>query len=364
MPKSILPEELKNKKDIIFGEVKPFIRKADFSVVNLEAPIIKDKISPIRKSGPSLCVDTSTVEVLKDVGFDVFTLANNHFYDQGQTGVEETIEACLLNGVKVVGGGKNIEDARKLLILEKEDKRVAIINACEHEFSIATNEHGGSNPLDLINIQEDIENARKVAHYVVLILHGGIEHYQYPTPRMRRWYRHFVDMGADAVINHHQHCINGYEVYNSKPIFYGLGNFYFPWGSQRRPDSWKYGYAVELVLGDIIQFDLLPYKQTIDGVFLRDKIDFEREIELLNNSIKDDNLFIKFEEYISSRKFSLLIDLLPSFMHWRFIEAIVRRGVFGTLYHGKELYNVSNKLTCESHLEQLQNVFRQLMKKE
>jgi len=134
------------------------------------------------------------------------------------------------------------------LILEHCGKKIGVINACEHEFSIADNEHGGSNALDLINMQEDITEVRKEADFVVLILHGGIEQYHYPTPRMKRWYRHFVDLGADAVVNHHQHCINGYEVYKGKPIFYGLGNFYFPWGSQSRPDSWKYGYAVRLNL--------------------------------------------------------------------------------------------------------------------
>jgi len=113
------------------------------------------------------------------------------------------------------------------LILEHCGKKIGVINACEHEFSIADNEHGGSNALDLINMQEDITEVRKEADFVVLILHGGIEQYHYPTPRMKRWYRHFVDLGADAVVNHHQHCINGYEVYKGKPIFYGLGNFYF-----------------------------------------------------------------------------------------------------------------------------------------
>ena len=52
-----------------------------------------------------------------------------------------------------------------------------------------------------------------------LILHGGIEHYQLPSPRMKKWYRHIIDLGASAIVNHHQHCFSGYELYNGKPIF-------------------------------------------------------------------------------------------------------------------------------------------------
>ena len=202
-------KEFNTKGEQILGEIKPYVVGADFSIVNLEAPVINVKPTPIKKSGPCLGVAPLTVKVLKDAGFGVFTLANNHFYDQGQTGVNATIDTCNQYGILTAGGGKTDIQARKPLMLEKEGKQVAIINACEHEFSIATSEHGGSNPIDLIHMQKDITTARKIADYVVVILHGGVEQYHYPTPRMKRWYRHFVDLGADAVINHHQHCING-----------------------------------------------------------------------------------------------------------------------------------------------------------
>lgn len=363
VPKGMSPEEFIRNGEKIFNEVKPFISKADFSIVNLEAPIIKDKPMPIKKSGPCLGVTPDIVAVLKKAGFGVFTLANNHFFDQGQCGVNATIDTCTANGIEVVGGGGNAKDARKPLWLEKEGKCIAIINACEHEFSIANIEHGGSNPLDLINMQEDITSVRKEADYVVLILHGGIEHYHYPTPRMKRWYRHFVDLGADAVINHHQHCINGYEVYNGKPIFYGLGNFYFPWGSQSRPDSWHYGYAVQLTLGEEINYKLIPYKQIVDDITLRSKTEFEKEIEQYNRIVQDDYLLQqKFDEYIRDNENTLKMGLLPSFMHGRFCAAMACRGWLGKLYKGKQTFALKNKLTCESHEEILQRLFTLMTK--
>lgn len=363
VPKGIKPEEFKSKGERIFCEMKPYVAGADFSVVNLETPIIQNQATPIKKSGPCLGVAATTIEVLKEAGFGIFTLANNHFFDQGQNGVDATINMCESQGIKTVGGGKTEIDARKPLFLEKDGKRIAVINSCEQEFSIVSNKHGGSNPLDLINMQEDITAARREAEYVVLILHGGIEQYHYPTPRMKRWYRHFVDLGADAVINHHQHCINGYEVYKGKPIFYGLGNFYFPWGSQSRPESWYYGYAVQLTLGEEISFELIPYKQTADGITLRNKAEFEKEIEQLNLPIQDDFLLQqKFDNFIIDNENSIKMSLLPSFMHSRYFSAFARRGWLGKLYKGKDVFALKNKLTCESHEETVRRLFELLAK--
>lgn len=363
VPKGVTPEYFIQRGDSIFSDFSSVIRQADFCVVNLEAPIIKEKPTPIKKSGPCLGVARTTIDVLKNNGFDIFTLANNHFFDQGQKGVNDTIDECEAQNIKVVGGGKTKADARKPLMLDKNGKRIAIINACEHEFSIATDGNGGSNPLDLINMQEDIAAMRKEADYVVLIMHGGIEQYHYPTPRMKRWYRHFVDLGADAVINHHQHCVNGYEVYKGKPIFYGLGNFYFPWGSQPRPESWKYGYLVKLTLGDMIEFELLPYVQTAEAITLRDKRGFEKELEHYNLVIQDDILLEQtFKHYVQSIENKLKVQLLPSFLKGKYLSAAARQGWFGKLYKGKDLYSIKNKLTCESHYEALQYLFTILTK--
>lgn len=362
VPKGIQIDDFKKKGEHIFGEMKPYIMRADWSLVNLEAPIIKDKATPIKKSGPCLGVAALTVQVLKDAGFSLFSLANNHFFDQGQLGVDATIEFCASLGIKTVGGGTTEIDARKPLLLEKDGKRIAIINACEHEFSIATNEHGGSNPLDLIHMQKDITAARQKYDYVIVIVHGGVEHYQYPTPRMKHWYHYFVDLGADAIINHHQHCMNGYEVYKGKPIFYGLGNFYFPWGTNR-PDPWHYGYAVQLSLNKKIEFELIPYKQTVEVISLRDNAKFEKEIEQLNIPIQDDSLLQqKFDEYISVHENSIKMSLLPSFMHNRLFAAMARRGWLGKLYQGRDIFALKNRLTCESHEESIRRLFEIMTK--
>ncbi len=208
--------------------VRPVVEEADFSLVNLECPLAPASALPIRKSGPNLkCETAHMLDALCYAGFKGVTLANNHFRDYGQEGVEATLTACGERGLLTVGGGMNIDEASKILYIHADGQTVAVVNAYEEEFSIATSSAGGSNPQDAIRVFYAIKEAREQADHCVVITHGGVELYQLPTPRMQRCYRFFVDAGADVVLNHHQHCPSGYEVYKGHPIFYGLGNFCF-----------------------------------------------------------------------------------------------------------------------------------------
>lgn len=358
MPQMGKSEFLLSKGERIFDEMRPYIKDADISITNLEAPVISDIPTPIKKSGPCLFTSETTIKLLKNVGFNVLTLANNHFFDQGQQGVDNTIDSCNALNINIVGGGKSFSQALKPLTINCKGKQIAIINACENEFSIANSKHGGSNPLDLIQMQEDITSLRKENDYILIIVHGGVEQYQYPTPRMRRWYRHFVDLGADAVVNHHQHCINGYEVYKGSPIFYGLGNFYFPKKEGALNNTWNNGYAVTLTFDKDIYFDTIPYHQDVEAIKLRDKKEFEKEIELLNQPIADDYLLQQmFDNHIMEIKNSIKLQFLPSFMRGRLLSGLTRKGYLGKLYKGSHVYSLKNHLTCESHHESVQRLF-------
>ena len=136
--------------EAIFGEIKEFLCSVNYSIVNFECPVIKGGEKPILKQGPNLQCADNGVEAIKWAGFDCVTLANNHFLDYGKEGVENTLKACEKYGIDTVGGGMNLLDASKILYKEIEGKTLAIINCCEHEFSIATENTAGSNPLNPI----------------------------------------------------------------------------------------------------------------------------------------------------------------------------------------------------------------------
>lgn len=194
----------------LFDDIKYLTEQADVSIINFEFPIVLHAGVPIAKSGPTLQGQPAAVDAVKYAGFNVCTLANNHILDQGTKCCIETRELLENAGIKTVGIGKNSAEAATVLYINQKEKgTLAIVNCCEHEFSIATDTTAGANPLNPIQQYYNIQEARTKADYVLVIVHGGHEHYALPSPRMKETYRFFIDAGADAIINHHQHCYSG-----------------------------------------------------------------------------------------------------------------------------------------------------------
>lgn len=198
-----------------------------------------------------------------------------------------------------------------------------------------------------------IQEAKSKADYVILIHHGGIEHYQLPSPALKRLHRFFIDAGADAVINHHQHCFSGFEVYKGKPIFYGLGNFLFD-SPNKMNCPWNYGYMVELLLDSEkhrIDYQLHPYEQCNGrfGVFeVKDKEGFQAEVSELNKVIAEEvNLTKRWNEFVENNRSFYNPALVP--YKNRILNKLHRVKLmpsFMSKYQIKYLYDVIN---CDSH---------------
>ena len=343
--------------EAIFGNVKTIVAQSDYGIVNFECPVRTSSGAGIKKAGPSLKCSAKSVEALRYAGFKCVTLANNHFYDQGEAGVKETIQTLINAGIAYVGGGENLEEAGRTLFQEVKDKTIAIINCCEHEFSIATETTGGSNPLNPIKQYYAIKEAKEKADFVIVIVHGGIEHYQYPSQRMVDTYRFFVDAGADAVINHHQHCFSGVEVWHGKPIFYGLGNFCFDW-KKRNSKLWVEGYMVKLVFdGNRIDYELIPYVQNSDnpGVFLKKGADFQdwkKRCDEISVIITDkDKLEEKYQELLNRTERFYSTNLTP--YNNRITLALYMRHLLPMLMSKRKLRTLLNMLMCESHYDRM-----------
>ena len=267
----------------ILGEVKPIVEAADFSLVNFECPVVENpNAKPIPKCGPNLRTSAKAVDLIKWAGFKGVTLANNHFLDYGEEGVADTLHALDSAGIAHVGGGMSLTEASQTMYVEGDCGKVAIVNCCEHEFSIATDTSAGSNPLNPVQQWYAIREARKSADYVIVIVHGGHEHYQLPSPRMQELYRYFIDCGADAVVNHHQHCYSGYEHYHGKPIFYGLGNFCFDAGAAAST-FWHEGFMLQIAIAsDGLECWMIPYRQCAEQpavVVLKERSAFDDRLK-------------------------------------------------------------------------------------
>lgn len=343
-------QEAVNEKTALSPEVVNIVKSADVSIVNLEAPVADISDRKLEKHGPNLRTDASTVAYLKECGFTHVTLANNHFYDYCDAGVAKTLAALNANEIGYVGAGRTPEEFHKPLNIED----VVILNYCEHEFSV--HEPMGCNPLNPIQAYYDITKAKSEGKRVIVIVHGGHEGYNLPSPRMVEIYRYFIDCGASIVLNHHQHCYSGWEEYNDGKIFYGLGNFFFDdhRPARQRNEIWNSGYMVELEIEKSeSNARLIPYNQCKS----------EAQVELMND--KDANLFMEDME-----KKNLIIhnqeDLESNFTQFcnqsrrfriaqlspysnRILQAICRRGFLPSFVDKWKKVALLNVIRCESH---------------
>lgn len=246
-------------KDMIEDKMKALLMDKDLSIVNVEMALTNSE-NGIIKSGPCIKCKPECAKFVKECGFDIACLANNHIGDYGPEAVMETISHLKKLDIATVGAGEDLNDANKILYIEKKGFKIAILNYAEHEFGTATRTEAGSAPLDVFNVIESIKTAKQNADVVIVILHGGNEYNPVPSPRMVKWYRGFADAGASVVINIHPHCPQGFEVYKGTPIIYSLGNFVFP-RLHSKDDMWTKGYMVKLKISKNaeIQFDTIPY---------------------------------------------------------------------------------------------------------
>lgn len=124
-PKDFLKEIIKQKADdYISSECLSLIQDtSDYSIVNFESPVVCDNAEAIQKKGPHLRCSKDAMQVVKQMGFDCVTLANNHINDYGEIGIKNTVESCSEFGIDYVGVGDTLKEAKRILY-----KQLSIVN--------------------------------------------------------------------------------------------------------------------------------------------------------------------------------------------------------------------------------------------
>lgn len=349
----------------LYGDLLEEIRGADLSIVNLECPLI-DRSSPIPKTGPTFGEPGDRVAGIRDAGIDVVSLANNHIMDHGPAGLENTLCVCREAGIATVGAGENLEAARRILVRQAGDTRVGILSMAEHEFSIGSKNGWGANPLDLVDAVRNIRERAGDFDYLIVLLHGGFEFAEYPSPRIRNTCRFLVEMGANAVFVQHTHCLGGYEEYREGLIFYGQGALVMDEAIYRRLPDFHQGYLVKLTLDGsrLVNMELVPFQQSDGSLGARrmsppDAEAFLAALEAKRNLIRDDD-FIENQwlEFCRQRRHDYLSALLA---HNRVLSKLNARGLIERLlYRRRALLGVRNCVCCETHREVLETIFNQL----
>ncbi len=287
-PSSTSKESFRRKEtDILFNDVAEHIKKSEFTFVNLECALTESTES-IKKFGPPLSAPKETAEILKELGVDLCGLSNNHIFDLGIKGMEDTFAALKANGLDYTGWGDNYEDSRKNYIVERDGEKIAIIAVCEHEYSYALDNRMGARPYDEYNTIEDVREAKKTADRVIVIYHGGKEYCRYPSPRLMRACRAMARAGADMVLCQHSHCISCYEEYEGCHILYGQGNFHFI-SNTKELECWFTGLLVDYDTKSH-EITFTPIRALSDGIELakgEDKAKILAEFEARNEEIQN-----------------------------------------------------------------------------
>jgi hypothetical protein len=247
------------KTENIFHYVREVLQSGDITFANCEQTYSKKGKSWM---GNPVDYDPDvSIAMLVDNGFDVLSIANNHTLDEGETALLDTIEKMAKTNIKLVGVGKNLDEARQAVILERKGNRVGFLayGCIGPEGYEALEDKPGYAPMrahtiydkwdfqpgtppriitvaypdDLANMEEDIRKLKSKVDVVAVSLHWGL-HFQHAVIPMYEFQvgHAAIDAGADIILGGHAHILKGIEVYKGKVIFHALNNFAF--GMNRR----------------------------------------------------------------------------------------------------------------------------------
>jgi poly-gamma-glutamate capsule biosynthesis protein CapA/YwtB (metallophosphatase superfamily) len=236
----------------IFQNVAGVINSGDVALCQLEVNLSHRGAGP---QGKEVARNPEIAAAIKKTGFDVVSFAGNHTLEVGLDSFYDTIDNLKRQELMVLGVGKDIDEARKPVIIERKGTRIAFLgySSVAKEEHYAGRDRPGSAPLrawtfyeameptqpgtpgrvhtfpyrnDLAAMVEDVRKARKMADVVIVSMHCGV----HMTPALiagyQKDYAHAaIDSGADLVVQHHAHILKGIEIYSGKAIFYGLANF-------------------------------------------------------------------------------------------------------------------------------------------
>ncbi len=269
------------------------ISEHDIVSCNFETPVYTENARAIPKTAsPHLFQHKNAANIVIQAGFNVIALATNHMYDYGEEALKNTLE--LFNEQITTGAGLDFDAAYKLKIKEINGIKIGFFAFCESEFGALTEKfvkRGGYAWVYHPSVFRNIIEAKKVTDVLIIQVHGGCEHTKLPVPETRELYQEFINLGADAVIAHHPHVPQGWEVYNEKPIFYSLGNLYFDVKSNT--PLWNNGYAVSLTFNgkDMEKFDIIPTEKTREGVIISKDESYIKYLNNLSTLISDENYY-------------------------------------------------------------------------
>ena len=304
-------------------------------VVNFEAPLKPSKELPYQKRERFYQNDDAP-SFLRNLGFNLFQIANNHAFDWGDEGFLKTKRAL---GDSAFGAG-SYDDAYKVKVVEAKGIRVGFMalsfSAYTGVFDNVTDHDGlGCAYINDLRVNHDIIEAKKKVDYLFILPHDGIEYIDVPLPETIARYHDFIDYGADGVIGTHTHCPQGWETYKNKPIFYSLGNFLFnskegyDYRATNRP-HWYEGLCAVIKIDDGALSWEVVNTRNVDNVAI--SIDHAEERDVLNNRncrylIDREGYWSYFDGVCESIGYGNLLSIVDASVHPQNLKSVASKFV-------------------------------------
>ncbi len=211
--------------ETLFGEkICSIFANADLRICNLEGALT-DHLERCVKTGPVKVAPTTAIEAYKKLGIDICMLANNHATDGGHQGMLDTMKTLEDVGIRHIGAGKDANSIVKYLTKEIGGMRIGFYNVSETMYNKPSKNKAGAWLYDEYVVCKDLEERKKECDYLIVIYHGGIEKFPYPSPETRKRFHRMANSGANMILSQHTHCVGCEEHYNGSYLLYGQGDF-------------------------------------------------------------------------------------------------------------------------------------------
>jgi hypothetical protein len=349
--------ELFKKADLISllgKELLQIWHSADIRIFNLETPLV-EKLNPIEKCGPNLFAPLISINGIKELNPSLITLANNHILDQGEQGLFSTQNILLKNNIPYIGAGGNLSKANQPHIFNQDGIKVGVYACAEHEFSIVTEKTAGANPFDPLESLDHISSLKRNCDYVIVLYHGGKEHYRYPSPYLQKVCHKIVDKAADLIICQHSHCIGCFEQYQNSTIVYGQGNFVF---NKQDNEFWNSGLIIKIYFNKTMKIEYVPILKKDPGIRMAKRNESKDILSKFYNRSKEILLdgFIE-EQYrlFAKKNINNYLGTFSGYNKWlsRIDRHMLKGFLINRKYSKEKLLAIQNYIECEAHRELL-----------
>lgn len=223
-----------SRKEGIYGilskEVVDILTTSDITAANNEFTI-STRGTPLNKTY-TFRAAPNRLNIYKEMGVNLVSLANNHIYDYGIDAFNDTLDYLKEYDIPHVGAGKNIDEAKEAFYYIAGGYKISFISSTRAEKNIITPGATSDSPgvfrcYDNTLLKETIKEEKEKSDYVILLIHWGREDSHELEEVIKVSGREYIDEGADLIVGSHAHELQGMEIYNNKLIAYNLGDFIF-----------------------------------------------------------------------------------------------------------------------------------------